>query len=155
VGAGTVTPAEEPRPRIGALPPEITSAYVARLADAARPVQGPRDRRFKPDIARATDELAMNAGLRRLPREVEALAGSEAIAAEAHLRSGYSSLRLGDREAGLAQVTRAESLATDPALLYVIRVYIGSANEALGRSDDAAAAYRRALDGMPFARTAS
>jgi tetratricopeptide (TPR) repeat protein len=82
------------------------------------------------------------------------LLGTEAIAGEAHLRFAYLSLLLGDRTGGLEHLVQAEVLLTDPVLLYAARVYGGSARERLNQPAEAIAAYRRALDGSPGARTA-
>jgi tetratricopeptide (TPR) repeat protein len=152
VGYWTTT--TDARPRDGVLPPMITAEYVAALTGAARPIASPQDRRTKYTIDNATKELASMAVLRDLPRRFEALFQTDVIAGEAHLRAGYSLLRLGENTLGLDHLQRAEAMVTDPVLRYLARVFIGSTYERLDRPADAVAAYRRALEVAPNARTA-
>lgn len=150
-----LTARDDGRARDGALPPQITDEYVAGLTDAAHPNAPPRDGYGRYRVRLAADELARIAILRGARSRYQTLFDVEPVAGEAHLRFAYSALRLGDGAGGLEHLGRAEALLTDPVLLYLTRLYAGSALERIEHPADAITAYRRALEGMPSARTAS
>jgi tetratricopeptide (TPR) repeat protein len=73
------------------------------------------------------------------------------VAAEIHL--GRVQALLGEREAS-ATLTRALGAATDPRLVYLARLYLGSLEEAEGHLRRAAEHYRRATEVVPEGQAA-
>jgi tetratricopeptide (TPR) repeat protein len=85
----------------------------------------------------------------------EALAADPTIGAEALVRLGFCRLRLGQRDRALQHF--ADALRARPArdVSYLAQFFSGVALARSGRAEEAAAAYRAALDVQPRTRSAS
>jgi hypothetical protein len=109
---------------------------------------------------RRDDEDDLRARARRAP-QLEALAALEPliaqaeVAAEAFINIGRIHLTVRDHAAALRAFEQAQPLAPTPELQYLSAFLAGRAMEALGRSDEAAAQYRRALEIVPGAESAT
>jgi tetratricopeptide (TPR) repeat protein len=73
---------------------------------------------------------------------------------EAALRLGRILELLGRHEEALSHLRRVETLLPRPALQYYAALLVGRAHEAAGRSDEARAAFERALKHYPDAQSA-
>jgi Flp pilus assembly protein TadD len=82
------------------------------------------------------------------------LLADDAIGAEAQLRLGYIQLRLGKRDLALQHFQKVEGKG-DETLEYLARLFSGWTLAQEGRTDDAIGQYRRALEIVPRARSAS
>lgn len=95
------------------------------------------------------------------PAQLEAVTAFEPliaipeIAGEAWIRTGQVHVTVGDHAAALAAFEKAQPLATTLALKYLAHFLAGRSLEALQRPDDAMAAYRRGLDAVPAAESAT
>jgi tetratricopeptide (TPR) repeat protein len=99
-----------------------------------------------------------NAGrgiLRDLVKAFEPLLARPSIRAEVHLRLGHTFLRLDQPKVAFEHLERVAPLAKDPFLRYLGNYLSGKAREALKDGAGAAAAYRRALEIVPRAQSAS
>lgn len=99
--------------------------------------------------------MARVAAVERAIGAFEALRTDAAVGAEASLRLGYCNLRLGRRAAAIAAFDRVAPNTTDRYLMHLSQLLKGWALDQDGRHDEAAAAYRSALEAVPHARTAS
>ncbi len=79
----------------------------------------------------------------------------DAVAGEALLRLGHVNLDLGKPDDAIKALDRVEPLTEDPTLVYLARLFRGTTLERLGKLDDAAQAYRGALQIGPGAQSAS
>ena len=77
------------------------------------------------------------------------------VAAEAHLRAGLVHFTVRDYAAALRAFEAAQPLATEPALKYLAHFNAGRALEAASRVDAAIEEYRRALEIIPGAESAT
>jgi tetratricopeptide (TPR) repeat protein len=95
------------------------------------------------------------------PAQLEAITAfaplldSPAVAAEAHLRTGIMYTTVGDHAAAVRSFDAAQPLARTAQLKYLSHFLAGRSLEALQRQDDAIAQYRRALDIVPDAESAT
>jgi len=78
-----------------------------------------------------------------------------AVAAEAWVRSGLIHITVGDFAAALGAFETAEPLASEPAMKYLAIFNAARALEALARPDDAMRGYKRALELIPDAESAT
>jgi tetratricopeptide (TPR) repeat protein len=92
--------------------------------------------------------------LQQAATSLEGLVVDDTVGAEARLRLGFIHLRLGRREQALQQFKQIET-AQDPALKYLGRLFSGWTLARDGRTDEAIAAYRAALDVIPRVRSAT
>lgn len=102
-----------------------------------------------PRLAERTAAFERAAGL------FERLATHETLAAEASLRLGYVRLREGQSDAALALFDRVPSLTEDVSLRYLGHLFTGWILASLGRTEEAATAYRSALQLVPRAQSAT
>jgi tetratricopeptide (TPR) repeat protein len=93
--------------------------------------------------------------LRELVKAFEPLLARASIRAEVHLRLGQTYLRLGQPKAALEHLERVVPLAKDPFLRYLANYMSGKAREAMADAAGAEADYRRALEIVPRAQSAS
>jgi tetratricopeptide (TPR) repeat protein len=77
------------------------------------------------------------------------------VRAEALLRLGFVRLRLGDRDAALAQFDQVHALTREPAHRYLAHLFSGWALASAGRPAEAITSYRAALAVVPHAQSAS
>jgi len=92
---------------------------------------------------------------RRIPnavREIAKLKDDPALVGEAEVRMGYLELRRKDWAKSLAHLDIARSTATEPTLLAATDYFAGWIHEQQQRSDEAIAAYRRAVKITPAMR---
>jgi tetratricopeptide (TPR) repeat protein len=99
-----------------------------------------------PEIARHREDAAA---------AYTAAARVEAVRPEALLRLGRVDLDLGNNDDALTALAGIEPGAKDPDVVYLGRLFRGQALERLGKTDDARAAYAKALQLRPDAQTAS
>jgi tetratricopeptide (TPR) repeat protein len=116
----------------------VSAAGLARAREALARAEGERYRALDRAIARFRDA-----------------AGLPPIAAEATLRMGHVQHRLARHDAALATWATIETLTPDPAVLYLVHLFRGLANESYGRTDAARDAYRAALRLSPKAHSAN
>jgi tetratricopeptide (TPR) repeat protein len=99
-------------------------------------------------------------GITRAP-QLEAIVALEPltlipeVAAEAWVRTGLVHFTVGDHAAALRAFETAQPIATEPAMKYLAHFNAGRSLEALGRPDDAIREYRRSLDVVPDAESAT
>jgi tetratricopeptide (TPR) repeat protein len=121
-----------------------------------------------PSIIRSFDDSFLAANKARaiqnqqafaaIPRIVEAfarVATSDAVRAEAQIHIGYSYVRVMNWPVARAALTDVPRFTTEPFLLYLADYFTGRALEGMGDRDAAIAAYRRALEHAPNARSAA
>jgi hypothetical protein len=89
-----------------------------------------------------------------LVARLDAAEAIDSVRPEASLRHAYLLLRLGQPEAALSRLGDPEATKDDPFLIYLAWLFRGRALDALGRTDDAIAAYREAAVVVPHAQTA-
>jgi tetratricopeptide (TPR) repeat protein len=95
------------------------------------------------------------------PAQLEAIPAFEPltrvreVAAEAWIRTGLVYVTLSDHAAALKSFEAAQPLARTPQMIYLSHFLAARSLEALQRPDDAIGQYRRALDVMPGAESAS
>ncbi|HEX6217571.1 MAG TPA: tetratricopeptide repeat protein [Vicinamibacterales bacterium] len=95
------------------------------------------------------------------PPQLEAITAFEpliampSIAAEAHIRTGLIHVTVGDQAAALKSFEAAQPIARTTQLKYLAHFLAGRSLEALQRQDEAIAQYRRALDIVPGAESAT
>ena len=94
-------------------------------------------------------------GLKPVPFAYGRLAGEPPIQAELHVRLGNTYLRLARPHLALPELVKAAAETADPFVVYLAHYFRGRAFEMLDRKSDAEDAYRRALDTMPRAQSAS
>ena len=142
--------------RRGMIPGEIPRDPGARTTatsgngdtDDQRPAAPPRSRaqqNFMPGAAEVRD----------LARRFVRLSSEAPIAAEANLRAGLLSYRLSDPDGALGYVAQTVTLTNDAYLVYLSKLVEGVIRERQDRLDEAAAAYRAALDAVPRAQSAT
>ena len=102
-----------------------------------------------PRLAERTADLERAAGL------LDRLTSHETLAAEAHLRLGHVRLRQGQSDAALGHFDRLPSLTKNVPVRYLGHLFSGWTLGALGRTQEAAAAYRAALGFVPRAQSAT
>jgi tetratricopeptide (TPR) repeat protein len=98
------------------------------------------------------------ASVRNLPEAMRAFEGQledSAIGAEATLRLGYLRLRGRNPGGALKLFDRVQEVTRDRFLLYLAHYFSGQALERQNRVPDAERAYRRALDTIPHAISAT
>jgi VWFA-related protein len=96
------------------------------------------------------EEAAGRPGAEDVRRNYEAAVSRPETATEARIRLGGFLQRVGRHEDALAQLTPIDQTKTaDPHLRYLRLLFCGNAQAALGRTDEAVAAYRAALDLVP------
>jgi hypothetical protein len=83
------------------------------------------------------------------------LATVPALRAEALLRAGVLAFRFGEDADALKRLAEAEASTDEPAMLYLTRFVRGKISERAGRTADAEAAYRSALELIPHAQSAT
>lgn len=123
-------------------PPTESSTGWDRIATDRLEAGGPR-------IEERTAALDRAAGL------FDRLTAHDTLGAEANLRLGYVRLRQGRTDAALAHFDRIPSLTRNTSVRYLGHLYTGWGLGLLGRTDDAAAAYRAALALVPRAQSAT
>ena len=95
------------------------------------------------------------------PAQLEAITAFEPltrvteVAAEAWIRTGLIQVTVADHAAALKAFAAAQPLARTPHLKYLAHFLAGRSLEALQKPDEAAAEYRRALDEVPSAESAT
>jgi tetratricopeptide (TPR) repeat protein len=109
---------------------------------------------------REEDDLIARRRLTRAPQleAVVALAPLTeipAVAAEAWVRTGMVRFTAGDFAAALRAFETAQPIASEPAMKYLAHFEAGRTLEALSRPDDAIREYRRALEVVPLAESAT
>jgi tetratricopeptide (TPR) repeat protein len=92
-----------------------------------------------------TEIDAGEASIRRWKKFV----GDPAVGAEAQLRIGHLYYCIGNPKAAVSHYEAALRTTRDPFLQYLAHFFTGRLHEAGGRRQDAAAAYRQALDVQP------
>ena len=95
------------------------------------------------------------AALERAAGLYERVVSHEALAAEANLRLGYVRLLQGQSDAALSHFDKVPPLTKNAALRYLSHLYSGWLLGSLGRTQEAAAAYRAALSLAPRAQSAT
>jgi tetratricopeptide (TPR) repeat protein len=85
----------------------------------------------------------------------EALSKDQVVGGEAMVRLGDLRLRVGRLDDARQFLARAETATRDPYLIYLARFLTGQSYEKDHRTDEAIAAYRRALVAMPRVQSAS
>jgi tetratricopeptide (TPR) repeat protein len=123
-------------------PPQESSAAWDRIASERLDGGGPR-------LSERTVALERAAGL------LERLTTHAALAAEANLRLGYVRLRQGQTDTALAHFDRALGLTKNISIRYLSHLYSGWLLGSLGRTQEAASAYRAALALVPRAQSAT
>ena len=115
-------------------------------------------RNAKPSVRDAIEGARRTA---RVPPQLEALVTLgplkeiPAVAAEAHLRAGLVYFTVRDYPAALREFEAAQPIATEPGLKYLAHFNAGRSLEAASRFDSAMDEYRRALEIMPGAESAT
>jgi tetratricopeptide (TPR) repeat protein len=94
-------------------------------------------------------------GLKPTPGEFARLANASSIQPEIHVRLGNTYLRLARPDLALALFEQALTETDEPFLVYLANYFSGRAFETIERNVDAERAYRRALDAIPGAQSAS
>jgi tetratricopeptide (TPR) repeat protein len=103
----------------------------------------------------------LNRAAPRRPPQLEAITAlaplldTPAIAAEAHIRSGMIFVTVGDHAAALRSFEAAQPLARTAPLQYLSHFLAARSLEVLQRPDEAIGQYRRALDVIPGAESAT
>jgi tetratricopeptide (TPR) repeat protein len=103
----------------------------------------------------------LNRAAPRRPVQLEAITAFEpllanpVVAAEAHIRRGVIFGTVGDQAAALRSFEAAQPIARTVPLQYLSHFLAARALEALQRPDEALAQYRRALEVMPGAESAT
>lgn len=85
----------------------------------------------------------------------EPLTHAPEVAAEARIRTGVIYVTVADHKAALKAFEAAQPLARTPQLRYLSHFLAARSLEILQRPDDAIAQYRRALDAVPSAESAT
>jgi hypothetical protein len=85
----------------------------------------------------------------------EKAAAVPAVSAEARVRAAHVALGLGRADRALALLAEVDAPPGDPAVAYLAELFRGLAEERLGRTTDAQAAYRAALAVSPGAHSAT
>lgn len=134
---------------------EMTPASLRELRDRARTKPpndgGPQARTLLRSHAFAAMNLAAFDRLVPVAAEFAAVASAHpAVRAEANAHIGYLALRAGRPDAALTPLATA-TMTPDGYVRYLAEHFNGRALEALGRREDAIAAYRRALTVVPNA----
>ena len=86
---------------------------------------------------------------------LEPLTKIPAVAAEAWVRTGIMQFVIGDFAAALKSFEAAQPVATETSMKYLAHFYAGRALEASSRTDSAIDEYRRALEIVPDAESAT
>jgi tetratricopeptide (TPR) repeat protein len=105
---------------------------------------------YRPDVLR-NETRAVN-GIPEAIRAFTPLLADPALAGEVELRIGYLELRRDQWRSAITRFDAARVKAAEPALLAATDYLTGWVYEQLGRTDDAIAAYRRALAITPLMR---
>jgi tetratricopeptide (TPR) repeat protein len=116
--------------------------------DDQRPAAPPRRRgqqNFMPGAAEVRD----------LATQFVRLSSEPPVAAEANLRAGLLQYRLSDPDGALNHVAQTVTLTNDAYLVYLSKLVEGVIRERQDRLEEAAAAYRAALDAVPRAQSAT
>ena len=133
-------------------------AYAARPSPLSRRASGPvafdQIEAEMLDGTLGAPDSAPPAPVLRAVGAFESLLSDQDVGAEAHLRAGYSRLRLGELDRAREHFARAVS-SSDPFVKYLAHLYDGWSLARQGRADEAAKAYRAALDVLPRARSAA
>jgi tetratricopeptide (TPR) repeat protein len=93
--------------------------------------------------------------VRGVARQFARLAGEPPVAAEANLRAALVSYRMADPDRALGHLAETVKLTDDAYLVYLSRLIEGVIREKQERFDEAAKAYRAALDTVPRAQAAT
>jgi tetratricopeptide (TPR) repeat protein len=126
--------------------------YTVRAATASLATDRIDAQVRESDAARAP---ARRQALLRAAALLEGLDFVPAVRVEAHLRLGFVRLRLGDRDAALAQFDQVLALTREPAVRYMAHLFAGWALTSAGRPGEAVSSYRAALGVIPNAQSAS
>ena len=94
-------------------------------------------------------------GTKEAAAAFDALGKDDMVGGEAMVRLGDLRLRLGRTDDARQLFAKAEAATRDPYLIYLARFLTGQADEKDHRTDEAVAAYRRALVAMPRVQSAS
>ncbi|MEP6783698.1 MAG: tetratricopeptide repeat protein, partial [Acidobacteriota bacterium] len=86
---------------------------------------------------------------------LDTLTSNPAVAAEAWIRIGLIRFSLDDHAAALRAFESAQPIATEPAMQYLAHFNAGRSLERLSRPDDAFREYRKALEIVPDAESAT
>jgi len=148
----------------GTLRPSVTEAFVARAL-----ARFPDEPQFQLARAIVADQRSAATGSPRMAASTpaarthlaaardlyEAALAWPTTATEARLRLAYLLHRIGEDRDALARLDEAGTAPTqDGSLRYLHQLFRGYALDALGRSDEAIAAYRAALVLLPSAQSA-
>jgi tetratricopeptide (TPR) repeat protein len=114
------------------------------------------DRLWSEMLDQPSDQSSKAAALlQQAATTLETLVPDETVGAEARLRLGFIHLRLGRHEQALQQFTQVVSVTSDAQLKYLGHLFSGWTLARDGRTDEAIAAYRAALELIPRARSAT
>jgi hypothetical protein len=138
------------RHALAQFPDEMRFALAAAVVAESRSWGASEER--LPDAAGVSGSVTE---LRAVARTYEELAKTESLRAEAELRLGMLSSRLGNREVALARWRAVEADASDPHLLYLSRLFAGTVLERQGSVAEAIGGYRGALSVVPRAQSAT
>ena len=141
--------------RTSLLPGEIDADYLERVKTGRVTLESgaPRTGSWSPRMT----ELFLTGlpEIRDLRSKYLELTRHESVAAEAHLRLAHIALRLADREDALRNLEDVIESTRDPQLAYMAYLLTGVIRDRQGRSAEAIAAYRAALDVVPRAQSAT
>ena len=101
---------------------------------------GPTTEWFREEAARRYQDVAL---------------AVESVRAEANIRRAHVHLELKRHDDALLALAKVESQTRDPTLIFLSRLFRGLALEGLGKTTDAAAAFRSALEIGPGAHSAT
>lgn len=135
--------------RSAANTPDRLSATLSQSTTGWDAIAAQRLEAGGPRLAQRTADLERAAGL------LERLTSHETLAAEATLRLGHVRLRQGQSDAALGHFDRLPSLTKNVPVRYLGHLFSGWTLGALGRTQEAAVAYRAALGFVPRAQSAT
>ena len=132
----------------GEIPPDPARTTRTNDSGDSRLAAGDRPRMSQGNLPGVAD-------VRGVARQFAKLAGEPPIAAEANLRAALVSYRMSDPESALGHLAQTVKLTDDAYLVYLSRLIEGVIREKQERFDEAATAYRAALDAVPRAQSAT
>jgi tetratricopeptide (TPR) repeat protein len=141
--------------RRGMIPGEIPKDPGTRANGTSVNGDGDDQRPAAPPRPRNHSNLPGAAEVRDLALRFVRLSSEPPIAAEANLRAGLLSYRLSDPDGALSYVAQTVTLTNDAYLVYLSKLLEGVIRERQDRLEEAATAYRAALDAVPRAQSAT